>query len=321
MRQNAAHHIHRFSASSRISNQAAQNMSITSKLRVTTRNRWAAFAALAILALCSTPARAQDLPLQTSDAEIIAPGTVRAQVGFDFLQDETFPLSGLTGDLTNVGDTTIRMGLGRLVELQVQGMVQEFLSIKSQGASFVPLNLPSANSTYDIGDFSIWTKVRLFEEGNKRPSIAMRLGFLMPNSNQARGIGTNSTNVYGEVILEKHFGRLAVFTDLGIGILTAPNALYSQNDEFIYGAAFRYPLSRRFTLLGEVAGRQNWRTINTALEGTQSQSQARLGMQVSASGFVWDFAGIAGLTKDDPHFGVTFGVSKDVQLFNWAGKM
>lgn len=292
-------------------------MSTASKFRDVPRSRWIAVAALAIATLCTAPARAQDFPLQTADAEIIAPGTIRAQAGFDFLQDTTFPLSGLSGDVTNVGDINLRMGVGRIVELQVQGMMQEFLSIKSQGASFVALNLPNANSTYDIGDFSIWTKIRLVGEGNRRPSVAMRLGFLMPNSNQSRGIGTNTTNVYGEVILEKHFGRLAVFSDLGIGILTSPNALYSQNDEILYGLAFRYPLTRRFTLLGEVAGREDLRKINVALEGTQSQGQARFGVQLNASGFVWDFAGIAGLTKDDPHFGITFGVSKDIHLFNW----
>jgi hypothetical protein len=292
-------------------------MSIASTLRAITCSRWVVFAALAIAALCAAPTRAQDLPLQTADAEIIAPGTIRAQAGFDFLQDTTFPLSGLSGDLTNVGDINLRMGLGRIVEVQIQGMMQEFLSIKSQGASFVPLSLPSANSTNDIGDFSMWTKIRLIGEGNKRPSIAMRFGFEMPNSNQARGIGLNTTNVFGELILEKHFGRLAVFSDLGLGILTSPNALYSQNDEILYGIAFRYPLTRRFTLLGEIAGREDLRKINAALEGTQSQGQARLGMQINASGFVWDFAGIAGLTKDDPRFGITFGVSKDIHLFNW----
>jgi hypothetical protein len=297
-------------------------MNLTEKFSLHSLFRAAGFTALAIIALCAaSAARAQDLPLQTADTEIIAPGTIRAQTGFDFLQDVTFPLSGLSGDLTNVGDVNLRMGLGRIVEVQLQGMVQEFLSIKSQGASFVSLNLPSANSTSDIGDFSLWTKIRLMGEGNKTPSVAMRFGFLMPNSNQSRGIGTNSTNVYGEAILEKHFGKLAVFGDLGLGILTSPNALYSQNDELLYGGAFRYPINRRFTLLGEVSGRYSFRAISAGLIGTQSQSQARLGVQINASGFVWDVAGVAGLTKNDPHFGVTFGVSKDIQLFNWAGKM
>jgi hypothetical protein len=127
----------------------------------------------------------------------------------------------------------------------------------------------------------------------------------------------NASNIYGEAIIEKHFGRLAVFGDLGLAILTSPNALYSQNDEILYGAAFRYPINRRLTILGEVAGRQSTRAINTGLVGTNSTGQARLGMQITAGGLVWDFAGIGGLTKNDPHAGFTFGVSRDFQLFNW----
>ncbi len=284
-----------------------------------TASRRLAPAALAIIAICAapTPARAQDRPLQTSDAEVIAPGSIRAEVGFDFLQDETFPLSGLNGDLTNLGVVTIRMGVGRIVEVQIQGMIQEFLSIKSQGASFVALNLPSPNSTNDIGDFSMWTKIHLLDEEGHRPAFGMRFGYGMPNSNQARGIGPNTSNIYGEGIIEKHFGRLDLFGDLGIAILTSPNAFYSQNDEILYGAAFRYPINRRYTILGEVAGRQSTRAINTGLVGTNSTGQARLGLQILATGLVWDFAGVAGLTNNDPHFGFTFGVSKDFQLFNW----
>ena len=193
-----------------------------------------------IVVLCATyPVSAQDRPLQTSDAEVVAPGTMRAQIGFDFLQDVTFPLSGLNGDVTNVSAINVRTGIGNIVEIQVQGMIQEFLSIKHQGASFVTLDLPNSNSTHDIGDFSIWTKILLLSEQGRRPAVAFRFGFQMPNSNQARGIGVNNINLYSEAIVEKHFGKFTVFGDLGVAILTSPNTLYSQNDELIYGGAFR----------------------------------------------------------------------------------
>jgi hypothetical protein len=292
-------------------------MSFFSQLVTLSTPRRILFAACAIAALCAIPTRAQDRPLQTADAELIAPGSVRAQIGFDFLQDANFPLSALNGDLTNIGVVNIRMGVGRIVEVQIQGMIQEFLSIKSQGASFVALNLPNANSTNDIGDFSMWTKIHLLDETDRRPSLAMRFGYGMPNSNQSRGIGPNATNVFGEAILEKHFHKLVVFGDLGLGIYTSPNALFSQNDEILYGAAFRYPINRRITILGEVAGRQSTRTITTALVGTESHGQGRFGVQIFASGLVWDFAGVAGITKNDPRAGFTFGISRDFQLFNW----
>ncbi len=275
-----------------------------------------AMCAFVSLLMLPHPAVAQDRPLQTSDAEIVAPGTMRAEVGFDFLQDVTFPLSGLRGDMTNVSAIDVRTGIGKIVEIQVQGMIQEFLSIKQQGASFVTLDLPTSNSTHDIGDFSIWTKILILGEEGHRPAVAFRFGFQMPNSNQTKGIGNNATNIYSELILEKHFGNFTAFGDLGIAILTSPNALYSQNDEVIYGGAFRYSFNKRASLVGEVAGLYSPRKITPALLGTESRGQGRLGVQFMAGGLIWDFAAIAGLTKNDPRTGFTFGVSKDIQLFN-----
>ena len=264
-----------------------------------------------------TCAFAQERPLQTTDAETVPPGTLRAQIGFDFLQDVDFPLSGLSGDETSVGVLNLRMGVGKIAEVELQGTIQNFLDIKSRGASFVPLQLTGANSTHDTGDFSLATKIRILGETDKRPSLALRFGFVMPNSNQARGIGTNTTNIFGLLALEKHLKGVKLFGDVGIEILQAPNALFSQNDVLLYGGAFSVPLHRRVHLVGEVAGRHSSRTPNTSLIGTESQSQARLGLQILAGGFTWDAAGIAGIRAHDPRAGFTFGVSKDIKLFDY----
>lgn len=132
---------------------------------------------------------------------------------------------------------------------------------------------------------------------------------------QARGIGTSTTNVYAEGIAEKYFHQLDMFGDLGIGILQSSLALFSQNDELLYGAAFQYPVQRRVTLVGEVNERYNSRKISTGPIGTDSTSRARLGVQLHAAGFRWDLAGTAGLTKYDPSSGFTFGVSHDFIIF------
>ena len=83
-------------------------------------------------------ARAQDRPLRTVDAETVPAGTLRTEIGFDFLQDVGFPLSGLRGDETSVGVVDLRMGVGKIVEIEVEGAIQNFLDVKSQGTSFVP---------------------------------------------------------------------------------------------------------------------------------------------------------------------------------------
>lgn len=280
--------------------------------------RRAVFALSVIFAACCWGAAAQDLPLRTTDADTIPAGSLRAQIGFDFLQDVTFPLSGLSGDETSVGVVNVRMGISKIAEIQIQGAIQHFLDVKAQGATFVPnLELTGTNSTHDVGDFSLATKVRIFRQEGKRPGLAFKFGFVMPNSNQARGIGTNTTNVFALLAIQEQIRKLTVFGNIGLEILQSPNALFSQNDVLMYGGAFRFPLHRRVDLVGEVNGLYSYRTINDALLGTQSTGQARLGVQIFAGGLAWDLAGIRGINKFDPSSGFTFGVSKDFKLFDY----
>lgn len=266
----------------------------------------------------SIPAAAQQRPLQTPDAETVPAGTLRAEVGFDFLQGVNFPVSGLTGDLTSVANLDLRLGVGKIVEVQLEGAVQNFLDVKRQVTGITPIVLTSANSTHGVGDFSLYTKIRLWSESGRRPALAFRFGYMIPDSNQARGISTNTTNIFASVILQKHFWRLNTFGTAGVAILQSPGATFSQNDLLTYGGAFILPLQKRVNLAGEVFGRYNSRKITPALMGTESRSQARLGFQIFAGGFQWDVAGIAGLTKRDANSGFTFGLSRDVRLFDYG---
>ncbi len=266
------------------------------------------------------PLHAQQRPLQTADAEILTPGTVRSSAGFDFLQDVSFPLSGLSGDLTSVAVMRTRLGVGRMVEIQMEGALRNFLDVKDRIAGPVVPMLTGANSTHDADDFTLATKFRLFGEAKNRPALAFRFGFQIPNSNQVRGIGTNTSNLFAGIILQKHFGKLNLFGNLGVAILQSPTASFTQNDVLTYGAAFLYPLHPRVTLAGEVFGRYSARDIGPGLIGTESRSQARLGLQMFAGGFQWDLAGIAGLTRRDAKTGFTFGVSKDLRLFEYPTK-
>ena len=265
--------------------------------------------------ICSAAiAHAQQRPLITEDVDIIPPGSLRIEAGVDFVQKARFPVSGLTGDLTRAGVIGINIGLAPNVEFQIEGVAQNVLSINSRGASAIPLNLASnANSTSDIGDFTLWAKIKLRNETRHAPSFGFRFGVQLPNSNQARGIGLNQTNAYGQILFGKKFGqeaRVNTFGNLGIGILTAPTSLFSQNDVLTYGVASIVRLNRQFSLAGEVNGRANTRPGSGPL-GTESQGEARLGMQIRASGLRFDFAGIKGLTKRSPRSGITVGVTYD----------
>jgi len=273
-------------------------------------------AALALL-LCVVGANAQQRPLITEDVDIIPPGTLRVEAGIDFLQNAKFPLSGLTGDQTRVGVIGVNIGLAPNVELQIEGVAQNFLSINTRTLpSPIPLDLSGNlnNSTNDTGDFTIATKIKIRNETARAPSLGFRFGVQLPNSNQTRGIGANQTNAFGTVLVGKRFGRdgrLNTFGNFGLGILTAPTEAFTQNDVFLYGLAGIYRLNERINLAGEVNGRASTRSGRAPL-GTESQSEARLGVQFkTTTGLRFDAAGILGLSDFSPRSGVTFGVTYD----------
>ncbi len=266
------------------------------------------------IATLGTSTSAQQRPLLTEDVDIIPPGTLRIEAGIDFLQGAKYPVSGLTGDLSRVGVIGVNVGLSPNVEFQIEGVAQNFLSVNSRGASAIPLTLaPGVNSVNDTGDFTLATKIKLRAESPHGPAIGFRFGVQLPNSNQSRGIGLNQTNAFGSILVGKKFGRdgrFNTFGNLGIAILTAPTTLFTQNDVLTYGLAGIFRVNKQFSVAGEVNGRANTRPGDGPL-GTESQAEARLGMQIRASGLRFDFAGIKGLTNFTHNSGVTIGVTYD----------
>lgn len=270
---------------------------------------------LQILLFClSFPLIAQQRPLLTDDVDIAPAGTINVSAGADFFQNAKFPLSGLTGDLTRVGDIRIRQGFASNVEIQMEGSIQNYVAINSRNASAVPLNI-SNNSTNDFDDYIISAKIKLFNETRNFPALGMKFGYQMPNTDQAKGIGTNQINIFSKLLLQKKFGKRKgkdavanIFGNIGLGIMTAPIERFSQNDVMLYGVAGIFRVSDHLNLVGEVNGRANTRNGNPPI-GTESISQFRFGTQVKVSGLRFDTAAIIGLTKNSPRTGITFGVT------------
>ncbi len=263
---------------------------------------------------------AQQRPLITDDIDITPTGAIELGVGVDFLQNAKFPLSGLKGDLTRVGDIRIRQGFASNVEIQIEGTLQNFLAIKSQGFSPIPLSV-TGNSTNDFDDFTISAKVKLFNETKNLPAIGMKFGYQMPNTDQAKGIGTNQVNIFSKIIIQKRFGRVTgkaaranIYGNLGLGIMTAPVNGFTQNDVLLYGLAGIFRLTDQINIASEVNGRVNTRSGEAPL-GTESVGNFRIGAQIKASGLRFDTAAIFGLTRYSPRTGVTFGVTYESPSF------
>lgn len=272
-------------------------------------------AAFLIAATLSALTRAQQRPLITEDIEIVKPGAARFEFGFDLQQDRNFPVSGLNGDLSRLGIVALTIGLAPNVEFETGGVIQNYLSINSQyQPSAVPLQLSSAtNSTHDLGDFYVAAKFKLRNETRRLPALGFRFGAELPNSSQGRGIGLNQTNFFATAIASKHFDRFHIFGNLGVGILTAPVDLFTQNDVLLYGLAATYRYNDRLTFAGEVNGRYSTRRRPPL--GTESDGAARFGARIRAAGLTWDVGGIKGLHRNSSRSGVSFGVSYEASLF------
>lgn len=262
----------------------------------------------------------QQRPLITDDVDITPQGSLELSVGVDFLQNAKFPLSGLRGDETRVGDIRLRTGLAPNVEIQIEGTLQNFLAINSQGPSAIPLRI-TGNSTNDFDDFTVSAKIKLVNETKSLPAVGFKFGFQMPNTDQSRGIGTNQINIFSKILLQKKFGKKAgraplanIYGNLGLGILTAPLASFTQNDVLLYGLAGNFRLNKRINLVSEINGRLNTRKGQAPL-GTESIGQFRVGTQIRASGLRFDTAALFGLTRYSPRTGVVFGVTYQSPVF------
>ncbi|MEO5858600.1 MAG: hypothetical protein ABIR33_06590 [Pyrinomonadaceae bacterium] len=256
----------------------------------------------------------QQRPLMTDDIDITPQGAFELGVGVDFYQNAKFPLSGIKGDLTRVGDIRLKTGMSSNVELQIEGTLQNFLAINSQGLSAIPLSV-TGNSSNDFDDFTISAKVKFLNESKNLPAVGMKFGFQMPNTDQAKGIGTNQINIFSKIIVQKRFGKRAgrtplanIYGNIGLGIMNAPLANFTQNDVLLYGLAGIFRVNNRINVVSEVNGRLNTRS-GAAPIGTESIGQFRVGTQIKASGLRFDTAAVFGITKYSPRTGVIFGVT------------
>ena len=261
------------------------------------------FASGFLLWLLSLSAIAQQRPLITEDPRPIAEGALVTELGVGYFNRARFPLSRLGGNELSTFATGLNFGLGPRAEFQMNGVGQNFLWVHENGAG----------RRNDWGDLALSTKIKIFDENSRRPIIGFRPTIVLPNSDDAKGIGTNSTQFFGNILLGKTIGRAFLFGNIGLGILTDTVRVRTQQDVLTYGVAAMVPVSSRVSLLSEWNGVENAQDRPTP--GGEDRGQIRLGFRIGAGGFRWDAAATAGLTRLDPRSGLVFGVTREFSLW------
>ena len=252
----------------------------------------------------------QQRPLLTERARTVEDGHLLFDVGFELLQDAVFPFSGLKGALTNAGVIGARFGMGSRVEVQMLGTVRQFLNINERfdAPGSGDLNV-SGNSTDDFGNLNMATKVKLISGQQGRLVIASRFGVELPNTSNQKGLGTDETNFFTQLLVEKRLNRVDLIGNLGLAILGDPEDAGAQDDLLTYGFAVVAEATPRLNLVAEINGRTGPSGI-----GTEKQSWVRAGIQFEAGGVTWDLAGFWGLEDTDPNTGIIVGLSKTFKL-------
>lgn len=262
------------------------------------------------VALTATMAVAQSRPLVTEDPEVIGAGQMLIEAGVDRQQGIFYPASGLTGNLWRIGTFGFSFGVGTIVEIQVDGGVRDRLTITNRATA--PLSgmllLTSATTTSDFEDGIVGAKVRILSESSGRPAMALKFSTKLPNAENEKGIGLDTTDFHFSLLMGKTVQSVRVVGNVGFGILGDPTRGDRQNDVLLYGVSMARAIRDGVEVVAELNGRANTRS-GTAPVGTESRSMVRVGSRFTRGPVRLDGALLLGVTERDPSWGITAGLT------------
>jgi len=273
-------------------------------------------AAAALLVLIPVAAAAQQRPLVTEDPETIGAGRMLVEAGFDYMRDVDYPASGLKGHLRRFPLIGISLGIGDVGEIQMDGGLYNQLSItERRDAPLSHMLVVTGETTADVEDLVVGTKVRLVSEGASRPSIALRSATRLPMASNEEGLGLDTMDFYSSLLVAKTVQSVRLVGNIGLGILGDPTRGDRQNDVITYGVSFARAISQRGEVVGEINGRKDTR-FGDPPPGTESRSMLRLGTRYTVGTWRADVALLFGLLAADPGFGVGAGFTYVFNAFS-----
>jgi hypothetical protein len=262
---------------------------------------------LVVLAI-ATSALAQQRPLITEDPETVGAGRILVEGGFDWAHNAQYPASGLKGNLLRVPTIGLSFGISSIAEFQIDGGLHDRLTINERNAKAPLASLVTAtgDSTSDIEDVIVGTKIRLLPEGERRPAFGLRFATKLPNASNESGLGLDTMDFYGSLLGAKTVESIRVVANIGAGILSDPVQGNHQNDVFLYGLSFARAMTQQAELVGELNGRVSTRS-GDAFPGTESRGLLKLGGRFTQGSVRLDAGVFFGLTSIDPTIGFTGG--------------
>ena len=264
-------------------------------------------AVLALSALAAS-ASAQQRPLVTEDPEPIGAGRILIEGGLDYAISQQYPVSGLGGDLLRMPTLGFSFGISSIAEFQIDGGLFDRLNIKTRTPS-APLAsevTATGDSTHDVSDIVVATKIRFAGETASRPALGIRFSTKLPTASNESGLGLDTTDFQVSLLGAKTVQSVRVAGNFGVGILADPTNGHRQNDVIAYGVSFARALTQAAEVVGELNGRVSTRS-GDPFPGTENRGQLRLGGRYTRGPVRLDGGVFIGLTSVDATFGFTTG--------------
>jgi hypothetical protein len=278
------------------------------------RLRQPALAAIALL-LVAAPAAAQQRPLVTEDPETIGAGRILVEGGLDHQRRIAYPASGLTGNLWRIGAFGVSFGISSIAELQVDGGLRNRLTVTERVAAPLADQLDfTGDTTGDVEDLVVATKVRVLSETPGRPGLGVRFATRLPNASNESGLGLDTTDFLATLLIGKTVQSVRVVGNVGLGILGSPTRGDSQNDVLLYGISVARAFTDQAEFVAEINGRGHTAGGQPPI-GTESRGQMRFGGRYTVGAGRLDGGVIVGLTARDPSIGFTFGYTHVFEAF------
>jgi len=274
---------------------------------------------IVMAALCALPltSAAQQRPLVTEDPETIGAGRMLIEAGIDYSREVDYPASGLRGNLLRAPVVGLSMGVGSIGEVQIDGGLYNHLSIvERRTAPLAHFFTKSGDSTTDVEDMTVGTKVRLVSEGTSRPSIALRSATRLPMASNESGLGLDTIDFYSTLLIAKTVQSVRFVGNVGLGILGDPTRGDRQNDVLLYGFSFARAIAQNSEIVGEINGRKDTRDGDPP-PGTESRSMLTIGARHTVGALRGDAAVMFGLATADPSIGVTAGFTYVFDAFQF----
>jgi hypothetical protein len=253
-------------------------------------------------------ASAQQRPLVTEDPETIGAGRILIEAGLTAERDVFFTVSGLEGNRLSIPTIGVSVGLSSIAELQIDGGFYQRLSITNRRPAPLSRALDfTGDTTHDVEDAVLATKIRILPESPRRPALGLRFATKLPDASNESGLGTDLTDFFASLLIGKTVQSIRVVGNAGVAILSDPTAsVPEQNDLMTFGVSVARAMTTAAEIVAEVNGRLNFAN-GDADPGAENRAVMRIGGRYTRGPVRIDAGVILGMTSRDPDIGGTVG--------------